>query len=247
MKYLIIEDERLAMTELRRMIGRLRPGYEFAGWCEGVSDAGSMLYSKEGDIDIVFADIRLTDGVSFDIFDKTGYAGPVIFTTAYDEYALKAFKVNGIDYLLKPIDAEELEAAILKFERLHSEKPESKPKRTVPTKDRFMVTVGDDMIPVDAKSIAFFNSEDGYTYINTFSGKRYIIDISIETLAGILDKTAFYRVSRAYICNIYAVERVARMFGGRLKVITNPESPGPILVSRERASQVINWLNGELK
>ena len=246
MKYLIIEDERLAMSELRRMVTKMRPGYEFAGWCESVESAVSLLHDNKKTVDIVFADIRLTDGVSFEIFDKTGYNGPVIFTTAYDEYTLNAFKVNGIDYLLKPIDSEELEAAILKFERLYNERKGTETPTVNSAKDRFLVSIGDDMLPLAVKDIAFFNSEDGYTYANTFAGKRYIMDLSIETLATMLDFRMFCRVSRAYICNLEAVARVAKMFGGRLKVITNPESPNPILVSRERAVQVVRWLNGDM-
>lgn len=247
MKYLIIEDERLAMTELRRMVMKQRPDYEFAGWCESVESAVSMLQQLDGAVDIVFADIRLTDGVSFDIFDKIGYDGPVIFTTAYYEYTLKAFKVNGIDYLLKPIDEEELKTALQKFERIYNYTSVNETAVEKPVKDRFMVTVGEDLISISTKEIAFFNSEDGYTYVNTFSGKRYIVDMSIETLAGILDKVAFCRVSRAYICNLDAVVKVAKMFGGRLKVITKPDSPEPILVSRERAVRVIKWMNGEME
>lgn len=247
MKYLIIEDERLAMTELRRMVMKQRPDYEFAGWCESVESAVSMLQQLDGAVDIVFADIRLTDGVSFDIFDKIGYDGPVIFTTAYYEYTLKAFKVNGIDYLLKPIDEEELKTALQKFERIYNYTSVNETAVEKPVKGRFMVTVGEDLISISTKEIAFFNSEDGYTYVNTFSGKRYIVDMSIETLAGILDKVAFCRVSRAYICNLDAVVKVAKMFGGRLKVITKPDSPEPILVSRERSVRVIKWMNGEME
>lgn len=245
MRYLIIEDERLAMTELKRMVTRLRPAYECAGWSESAEDSVAMLAGSESAIDLVFADIRLTDGISFDIFDQTGYNGPVIFTTAYDEYTLQAFKVNGIDYLLKPIGMEELEAAILKFERLCNRKYEEDETPRKPFKNRFLITVGDDMLPIAAKEIAFFNSEDGYTFANTFAGKRYIVDISIESLADMLESSTFCRVSRAYICNINAITKVAKMFGGRLKVITKPDSPGPIIVSRERASKVIRWMNGE--
>lgn len=246
MKYLIIEDERLAMTELKRMVTRLRPGYEYVGWCENIESAVSLLHKCDSKINLVFADIRLTDGVSFEIFDRTGYNGPVIFTTAYDEYALNAFKVNGIDYLLKPIDADELEAAILKFERIYGRRIDEKEAVPKIIKDRFLVTIGDNMLSLVTKDIAFFNSEDGYTYAYTFTGKRYIIDKSIEALVDTLDSSFFCRVSRAYICNFDAVNRVAKMFGGRLKVITKPDSPSPILVSRERASQVIKWLNGDI-
>lgn len=246
MRYLMIEDERLAMAELKRMVTRLRPDYEYVGWCESIESAVSMLEKCEGEVELVFADIRLTDGISFEIFDKTGYDGPVIFTTAYDEYALNAFKVNGIDYLLKPIDADELESAILKFERIYEKKLEKRDTVSKTVKDRILVTIGNDMLSLVVKDIAFFNSEDGYTYANTFGRKRYIIDISIEALVDMLDSSIFCRVSRAYICNFEAVVRVAKMFGGRLKVITKPDSPSPILVSRERASQVIKWLNGDI-
>lgn len=234
------------MSELRRMLSKMRPGYELAAWCDSIESAIDFLHADKNAVDIVFADIRLTDGVSFEIFDRTCYNGPVIFTTAYDEYTLHAFKVNGIDYLLKPIDPEELEGAILKFERLYTERKVTEGSEPRTVKTRFLVSIGDDMVSVATKDIAFFNSEDGYTYANTFAGRRYIIDISIQSLSEVLDNTLFCRVSRAYICNLEAIVKISKLFGGRLKIITKPQSPDPILVSRERVSHVTKWLKGEI-
>lgn len=243
MNYLIIEDERLAMTELKRMLSKQRPDYECVGWCESVERATEWFKENPGKADVVFADIRLTDGISFDVLENVDYNGPVIFTTAYDEYAIRAFKVNGIDYLLKPVDEDELKTALIKLEK--QSEPRTK-GTSLPQKhrSRILVSVADRMLPLNVNDIAFFRSEEGYTFAYAFSGKKHIMDESLDSLMRTLDPERFHRMSRGYICNLDAVDSVSKFFGGRLKLNTVPSSPEPVIVSRERAAGLIKWLDG---
>ena len=176
-KYLLVEDERFAYEELKRMMQRLRPSWQLAGWAESVEQA--VLLLRQGSLDLMIVDIRLSDGLSFEIFEQCPVDLPVIFTTAYDEYAIKAFKVNSIDYLLKPIEESDLEAALCKFERnsaLRSAAPEYRQLElgylAANKKNRFLVQVGDTFRYVETPDVAFFYSEDKLTYLHLFSGKR---------------------------------------------------------------------------
>ena len=178
-KYLLVEDERFAYEELKRMMQRLRPSWQLAGWAESVEQA--VLLLRQGSLDLMIVDIRLSDGLSFEIFEQCPVDLPVIFTTAYDEYAIKAFKVNSIDYLLKPIEESDLEAALCKFERnsaLRSAAPEYRQLElgylAANKKNRFLVQVGDTFRYVETPDVAFFYSEDKLTYLHLFSGKRYV-------------------------------------------------------------------------
>ena len=176
---------------------------------------------------------------------------PVIFTTAYDEYALRAFRVNGIDYLLKPIEEKDLERALAKFETNNLPNPSSEEYRSLMTaylgsvkKNRFLVSVGDTFRYVDASDIAFFYSEDKYNYLHTFGGKRYIINYSLEQLEAMLERNDFFRVSRSCIAHIKSVRKVSKFFGGRLLVSFSPECPLEVIVSRSRADGFLKWMDG---
>lgn len=247
-KYVVIEDERFAYEEIKRMMQKLRPCFDLVGWAEGVEQA--VLLLKQGGIDLMLVDIRLSDGLSFDIFEQIATDIPVIFTTAYDEYAIKAFKVNGIDYLLKPIEEHDLEQALCKFERqsLHSSlSPEIKKAESEYSshiqKSRFLIQVGDAFQYVETTDVAFFLSEDKYTYLYLFSGKKYIINYSLDQLDAVLDKYQFFRVSRNCISNIKAVKRSTKYFGSRLKLYLIPECPHEILISRNRVSDFLKWID----
>ena len=186
-KYLVVEDERFAYEELKRMMQVLRPGYQLVGWAESIEQ--TILLLRQNKIDLMIVDIRLSDGVSFEIFEQCPVNIPIIFTTAYDEYALQAFKVNSIDYLLKPIEENELEIALAKFERnhsLHSTTPQYRKLEadylTYNKKNRFLIQIGDTFQYVETHEAAFFYSEDKYNYLHLFSGKRYIINYSLDML-----------------------------------------------------------------
>ena len=174
-KYLLVEDERFAYEELKRMMQRLRPSWQLAGWAESVEQA--VLLLRQGSLDLMIVDIRLSDGLSFEIFEQCPVDLPVIFTTAYDEYAIKAFKVNSIDYLLKPIEESDLEAALCKFERnsaLRTAAPEYRQLElgylAANKKNRFLVQVGDTFRYVETPDVAFFYSEDKLTYLHSSPG-----------------------------------------------------------------------------
>ena len=221
-KYLLVEDERFAYEELKRMMQRLRPSWQLAGWAESVEQA--VLLLRQGSLDLMIVDIRLSDGLSFEIFEQCPVDLPVIFTTAYDEYAIKAFKVNSIDYLLKPIEESDLEAALCKFERnsaLRSAAPEYR-----------------------QLELGYFYSEDKLTYLHLFSGKRYIISYSLDQLEGMLDRDVFFRVSRSCISNIRSIRKSSRYFGSRLKLYFEPECPHEVLVSRSRVADFLKWVDG---
>ncbi|MDE6457795.1 MAG: response regulator, partial [Muribaculum sp.] len=180
-KYIIIEDEQLAYNELKRMMMTVRPDWELCGWASSVEQA--IILIKSTAADLLLVDIRLSDGDSFEIFDRIKTSVPVIFTTAYDEFALKAFKLNSIDYLLKPIEETDLEAALQKYESLRAITPESDSYAQFRNyylssnlKNRFLVQCGDIYQHIETRDGAFFYSEEKYNYLHTFSGRRYIID-----------------------------------------------------------------------
>lgn len=247
-RYLIVEDERLAYEELCRMMRKLRPDYELTGWADSVASAVSCL--KEGGIDLIIVDIRLSDGLSFEIFEQCPVEIPVIFTTAYDEYALDAFRVNSIDYLLKPIAEEDLAAALDKYERRCGLVSSSKKYHDLETsflsgskKSRFLVSVGDTFRYVSTTDIAFFYSEDKYTYLHLFDGHRYIIDYPLDRLEQMLEPSTFFRVSRGCIANIHSINKVSKYFPGRLLLKFKPECPHEVIVSRSRAGDFLRWMD----
>ena len=198
--YVIIEDERWAYEEIKRMMAVVRHDYVMKAWAESVEDAVGAL--KSGAPDLIISDIRLSDGLCFDVFERVTTDVPVIFTTAYDEFALQAFKVNSVDYLLKPIEERELERALAKFERNNLVDPSSEIYKALETsylgnvkKNRFLVSVGDNYMYVETSDIAFFYSEDKYVYLHTFKGRRYIVNHSLEQLEPMLERRDFFRVS----------------------------------------------------
>lgn len=247
-KYLIIEDERFAYEELKRMVQVLRPDYKLIGWAESVEQA--VLLLQQSDINLIIVDICLSDGLSFEIFEQCPVEIPIIFSTAYNEYALKAFKVNSIDYLLKPINEKELDAALYKFEHLYCLNPKMPEYKKLEEsylsnnkKKRFLTQVGDVFQYVETSEIAFFYSEQKYTYIHLFSNRRYIINYSLEQLDDILDKDVFFRVSRNCISNIQSIKKISKYFASRLKVYFQPECPHEVIVSRSRVSDFLKWID----
>ena len=233
-KYLLVEDERFAYEELKRMMQRLRPSWQLAGWAESVEQA--VLLLRQGSLDLMIVDIRLSDGLSFEIFEQCPVDLPVIFTTAYDEYA---------------IEESDLEAALCKFERnsaLRSAAPEYRQLElgylAANKKNRFLVQVGDTFRYVETPDVAFFYSEDKLTYLHLFSGKRYIISYSLDQLEGMLDRDVFFRVSRSCISNIRSIRKSSRYFGSRLKLYFEPECPHEVLVSRSRVADFLKWVDG---
>ena len=247
--YIILEDERFAYEEIKRMMNVLRPDYNLKAWADGVERAVSVL--TDDTPDLLIADIRLSDGLCFDVFERKQTHVPVIFTTAYDEFALQAFRVNSVDYLLKPIKENDLERALAKFEANCLTRPTSEQYKGLEAsylknvkKNRFLVSVGDTYMYVETSDIAFFYVENRYVFLHTFSGKRYIVDYSLEQLDAMLDRRDFFRLSRNCIAHIKAVRKVSKYFGSRLTVSFSPECPHKVHVSRTRVADCLNWLDG---
>lgn len=248
MRYLIVEDERFASEELKRMMMKLRPDYLLDMQTKTVIDTIGFL--KESDVDLILMDIRLADGNCFEIFNHVEVTTPVIFTTAYDEHAIKAFKLNSIDYLLKPFDESELETALNKFENIfynRSYKSNSKNFEqllSLKTKNRFLISKGENYHYIETKDIAHFYSEDGVVFLHTFNDRRYIINYTLDQLDQQLDNRLFFRVSRNCIGNVKAIENVAKYFNSRLKLSFSPECPHEVLVSRVRVPDFLKWMDG---
>jgi len=252
LKILIIEDEPLAQQELRRLLLRCHPQAEVLDCLDSVED--SVLWLKNGIMpDLVFMDIRLSDGSGFDIFGQVDVAPPVIFTTAYNEYALQAFKVNGIEYLLKPIEEHALRTALQKFnglqrhfatgdnsvlQQLRNLLESKKPSY----KTRFAVTLGDKIRHVPAKQIAYFFAGDNTVFLITTDRKKYVINYTLDQLETQLDPVYFYRISRKYMTHIQAIGEVSRHFNSRLKITLAPGNEDEILVSRVRVPGFLAWM-----
>jgi len=248
MKYLIVEDERFAYEEVKRMITKLRPDYELEKQTKTVID--TIAFLKTSAVDLILMDIRLADGNCFEVFNHLEVTTPVIFTTAYDEHAIKAFKLNSIDYLLKPFNEAELEAALIKFEKIFQHVPyTTSPKNyeqllSVRTKNRFLISKGENYHYIETKDIAHFYSEDGVVFLHTSSDKRYIINYTLEQLEQLLDNRLFFRVSRNCIGNVRAIKNVAKYFNSRLKLSFSPVCPHEVLVSRVRVPDFLKWMDG---
>lgn len=250
MKYLIVEDERFAYEELKRMMTELRPDYSLEKRTKTVVD--TIAFLKTSAVDLILLDIRLADGNCFEIFNHVEVSTPVIFTTAYDEHAIKAFKLNSIDYLLKPFDEKELEAALVKFENIfHDNSHKTDPKNfeqilAAKNKNRFLISKGDNYHYIETADIAHFYSEEGVVFLHTFQNKRYIINYTLDQLEQQLDSRLFFRVSRNCIGNVKAIENVAKYFNSRLKLSFQPACPHEVLVSRVRVPDFLRWMDGIL-
>jgi DNA-binding LytR/AlgR family response regulator len=250
MKAIIIEDELLNVEHLQNMLSRIDKTIEIVGVYDSVKQSVAA-FKKGVECDVLFLDIHLADGISFEIFNEVDIETPVIFTTAYDEYAIKAFKVNSIDYLLKPIDRKELQAAIEKLKKQsgslikqpneHIHDAYAQINKTY--KSRFLVKLGDNLHTIKTEEISCFVYEEKVVMLTTNTGKRFTVDYSIETLDGILNPADFFRISRKAIININSIQKVSNYFNGRLKLSTNALSGDDAIVSRERVSEFKAWLD----
>ena len=248
---IIIEDEKPAARRLQRMLSKLNIGAQTM--LHSVAEAVTW-FKENSHPDLIFLDIQLSDGVSFEIFEQVETDAAIIFTTAYDEYALKAFKLNSIDYLLKPIDEEELEAAIKKFQatKKTSSGIDVNELRSLLTqtgngersyKSRFTAQVGQHLKLVEISDIACFFSENKATYIHCFSGRNYPIEIPLEQLENELDPDKFYRINRKCILNIDGIKDIVSYTNSRLEIKLENFDEFQLIVSRERVKDFKSWLN----
>jgi DNA-binding LytR/AlgR family response regulator len=255
MRVIIIEDEKPALEKLELMLNRYDSDIEILARLVTVKQSVEWLSAFSDQLDLIFMDIKLSDGMSFDIFKQVEVSVPIIFTTAYNEYAIQAFKVNSIDYLLKPLEYEELHKSLEKIESLRKtlnprfEQLQYKELNQVlqqlnrSYKTRFMVKVGEHIRSVKSESILLFYAEGRTVYIITQKGKKYIIDFKLESLESSLDPALFFRPNRSFIININAIKDVLVYSNSRLKIILNIEFEKDIIVSRDKVGALKEWFN----
>jgi len=249
-KVIIIEDEPPASKRLLKMLESCTIPLEVVEVLDSVED--SVAYLKNfSNYDLLFMDVQLGDGLSFDIFKSVTIHKPVIFTTAYDDYTLQAFKVNSIDYLLKPIDQDDLDNAVVKFSGQRgnsthifdmSQLAESLKKPEY--KHRFLVKKGKQLIVIPITEVAYFYSEDGYTLLGHRQGAKYIIDLTIDQLVEVLDPLVFHRINRKMVVSLECISAIHEYFNSRLKLELNPKPSFEVIVSRDRVKVFKGWLNG---
>ena len=252
MKVLIIEDEKPAAKRLTKMVQQYRADCEILDVLDSVEVAVEWLetYKKP---DLIFMDVQLADGVSFEIFGQTEVTSPIIFTTAYDEYALQAFKVNSLDYLLKPIDPEELEKALCQYDKYHQNKNKTVDNAIIEQllgtltqkeyKERFLVKIGQQLTYLKVAEIAYFYSNEGLIFACQQNGKRHNLDYTLDQLAEVLNPVDFFRINRKIITNLNSIKKIHTYFNSRLKLELEPATSLETIVSRDRVSDFKKWLD----
>jgi DNA-binding LytR/AlgR family response regulator len=248
MKILIIEDERLAAEKLESLIRQIDAQAEVVAKLESVAESVNWLTSHSSP-DLIFMDIQLDDGISFEIFDAVKVEAPVIFTTAFDQYAIRAFKVNSVDYLLKPIDCNALENALEKYQRIFRpagmEEKLSKvfEQLAKPWKTRFFVKVGVHFQSVPVKEICCFFVEERCSFLKTQTGKNYALDYSLDQLQKRVDPELFFRINRNFMVNINCIAEIISYSTNRLKLKLKNFNDEGLIVSRDKVSEFKQWLD----
>ncbi|MDZ4840319.1 MAG: LytTR family DNA-binding domain-containing protein [Bacteroidota bacterium] len=254
MKAIIVEDEALIAKGLHQLIKTNAPDIEIVEVLDSIGKAKEYLKTN-GQPDLMFLDIQLSDGVSFDLFDEFEISCPVIFTTAYDEYAIRAFEVNSIGYLLKPVDAEELNKTLAKLRKINEvpdmyvqqlqnmlntvKNPNSESESF---KERFMVHEGKSLVPVHISNVACFTKSE-LIFLITREGKQHLVDYdALDALENLLNPDTFFRANRQYIVHIDSVGVIKPHFSGKLQVQLKTPNPITLEISREKASQFKAWL-----
>lgn len=251
MKAVIIEDEDLAAEKLERYLKKFDSSIEIVTQQISIESAVEWFQNNPDAYDVAFFDIQLTDGLSFEIFHQVKINKPVIFTTAFDEYAIDAFKVNSIDYILKPITFTDVSKAMNKLKSLQNifgmqeaveeaEKMIGKKK----LKDRFLVKLGNHIHSIKTEEVALFYADGRTVYLVTNEKKKFILDYKLEDLCNVLDTSEFYRVNRTFIVNINTIQDVIVYSNNRLKITPKVRVEKEIIVSREKVSAFKKWFEG---
>ncbi|MFZ4059007.1 MAG: LytR/AlgR family response regulator transcription factor [Ferruginibacter sp.] len=250
MKVLLIEDEIPAAKRLEKLLLGLGKEIEIIQKLDSIETTVQYL-QQTNECDLIFMDIHLADGLSFEIFDQVTVHCPVIFTTAYDQYTLKAFKVNSIDYLLKPIDETELQQAIEKFETLHPQNASAQSVQLIQLmevlqgkkyKERLLIKTGQQMHFLKTKETAYYFADGKLCFAVDFNGNKFMIDYNLMQLEEILDPAHFFRINRNIIVHIERIKKVHTWLGGRLKVDLTPATTVETIVSRDRVNGFKVWL-----
>lgn len=252
MQILIIEDEQPAAKQLAKLVRQLRPKAQLLPALDSIESVVDFLSGTPTLPDLIFMDIQLADGLSFDIFQQVEVRAPVIFTTAFDQYTLRAFKVNSVDYLLKPIEPEEMEAALVKYENLYQQSTvlspavlhQLKSALTQPAyKERFLIKIGQQYQYIRIEDIRYFFSEDSLVYAVTEENKKHLMDFSLEQLEQVIPPQAFFRINRKIILHLDAIHKIHTYFNGRLKLDLLPRPGLEAIVSRDRVADFKSWLD----
>lgn len=255
MKVLIIEDEPLAAERLGQLIRQYESHIEIVGILDSIEDAVAWLRSNKAP-DLIFQDIELADGNSFRIFEQVKVKTPIIFTTAYDSFALEAFKMNSVDYLLKPIGFDELAAALDKFVKVFWKKNVTskqldlealaealRPKKQK-YKERFVVKRGEFIHPIAVSDILYFYSEDKLTLFRTAENERFFLDDTLNELEKLINPDDFFRVNRQFLCRLEAIKEIVSFSQRRLKLSLHFMEKEEVIVSREKIKSFKAWLDG---
>ena len=253
MKILIIEDEVMAQKELKRLLAKTGIDFEILACIDSIEDAIEW-FSMNRSPDLMFLDIQLADGLSFEIFKHVNIESPVIFTTAFDEYAIQAFTLNSIDYLLKPIDQTALNKAL---EKLHNLKKQFSNHNTglsekqleqilklarLSYKNRFIIKSGEQYKFFNTTDIAYFVADNNVVFLVTFQNQRYIVDQTMEQIEQLIDPVLFFRIHRGMTVNIQSIQKVHKYFNSRLKLELKPDAGLEILVSRLKVNDFLAWM-----
>lgn len=252
MNILIVEDEELAVKKLQKTLFSVDPQAHVVGITDSIRETVAWLQDNKSP-DLILMDIELADGQSFEVFNQVEVKAPVIFTTSYDEYALKAFKVNSVDYLLKPVQTDELQMALTKYKKLTGEvmndvniellvkqlRQHLQPKEY---RKRFLVKHGQKLVSVDVDDIAYFFSDGRLNFFKTNDNKKYVVDYTMDELEDMLDENKYFRISRSFCVGINAIEKIDDYFGNRLILQLTPGVDKEALVSREKVTDFKKWM-----
>jgi two-component system response regulator LytT len=250
MRVVIIEDETPAASRLAKMLQGIDAGIEIVRKLDSVEASVKYLETSERP-DLIFMDIQLADGLSFSIFEQVRLDTPVIFTTAFDNYMLKAFKVNSIDYLLKPIDGKELSQAVQKYKQLYTDSGNGlagkigrlmQEMNTAKYKQRLLIRRGQQLQSIKTSDIAYCHADGKLCFATDFSGNNYLLDHTLGQLESCLEPSQFFRMNRQLLVNIESIKKVHTWLGGRLKVELAPTTGVDTVVSRERVNGFKEWL-----
>lgn len=256
MKILIVEDEDLAVKKIRKTLAAVEPDAEVVAVTDSILSTVNWLGENPAP-DLILMDIELSDGQSFEIFNQTTIKSPVIFTTSYDEYALKAFKVNSIDYLLKPIQKEDLEAALGKLKAMKDlYKSQEKDNVSIDNlvkelqqklqpkdyRKRFLVKHAQKLVSIEVEEIAYFFSDGRLNFFKTFDNRKFVVDYTMDELEEMLDPDRYFRISRSFYISVDSVDQIHDYFGNRLLLHLKPAVDKESIVSREKVTEFKKWM-----
>ncbi|BDD02905.1 LytR/AlgR family response regulator transcription factor [Aureibacter tunicatorum] len=251
MRILIIEDEYLTADWLEELIKSYDPEFEVVAKLMSVEESVKWLKENKHP-NLIFQDIELTDGKCFEIYQQVKVNAPIVFTTAYSQYALEAFKLNSIDYIVKPYDKAEVKKVLDKFSNMKNmfsdnsqdDFQELLQLKDKPEKKRFLIKIGDKYKSIKSEEVAIIYYDEGISFIRLFNGDKYPIDNSLSDLEQQLNKEIFFRVNRKYIVNINSIGNISSWFNSRIIIETEPKTDEEMIVSRERVKSFKNWLDG---